>query len=110
VPTADVESLLIDMVYTIAGILLALALGMCVLAFPFVLWMISRDRRATRPASNGHHKPASTLQAERSRAKLGKKPRQSDGLRVRQPLYVDRVAYIILALNVRRLECTRRAL
>jgi hypothetical protein len=31
------------MIYAIAGILLILAVGMCVVAFPFVLWMLFGD-------------------------------------------------------------------
>ena len=55
-----------DMVYTIAGILLILVLGICVVAFPFVLWMLfgdgprsrharhtSRRRRTGSPGSSG---------------------------------------------------------
>jgi len=49
------------MINTIAGILLALAVGMCVVAFPFVLWMLfgnngprSRPmRHIARPRENG---------------------------------------------------------
>jgi hypothetical protein len=49
------------MIDTIAGILLILAVGMCVVAFPFVLWMLfgnngprSRPmRRIARPRENG---------------------------------------------------------
>jgi hypothetical protein len=48
------------MVYTIAGILLVFVVGMCVVAFPFVLWMLfgngprSRHTRYTsRPRGNG---------------------------------------------------------
>jgi len=49
------------MINTIAGILLILAVGMCVVAFPFVLWMLfgnngprSRPmRHIARPRENG---------------------------------------------------------
>jgi hypothetical protein len=49
------------MIYAIAGILLILAVGMCVVAFPFVLWMLFGDngprsrpvRRIARPRENG---------------------------------------------------------
>jgi hypothetical protein len=59
--TPDSENLAeADMVYTMAGILLILAVGMCVVAFPFVLWMLfgdgprSRHKRYTsRPHGNG---------------------------------------------------------
>lgn len=49
-----------EMVDTMAGILLVLAVGMCVVAFPFVLWMLfgdgprSQHRRYTsRSRGNG---------------------------------------------------------
>ena len=42
------------MINTIAGILLILAVGMCVVAFPFVLWMLfgsePQAKHATAPA------------------------------------------------------------
>ena len=38
-----------EMIYTIAGILLVVALGMCVVAFPFVLWMLFGDGSRSRP-------------------------------------------------------------
>jgi hypothetical protein len=38
-----------EMVYTMAGILLVLAVGMCVVAFPFVLWMLFGDGPRSRP-------------------------------------------------------------
>jgi hypothetical protein len=48
------------MVNQIAGILLVVALGMCVVAFPFVLWMVFSSgprfrpmRRISRPRDNG---------------------------------------------------------
>jgi hypothetical protein len=37
-----------DMVDTMAGILLVLAVGMCVVAFPFVLWMLFGDGPRSR--------------------------------------------------------------
>ena len=47
-----------NMLETMAGILLILAVGMCVVAFPFVLWMLFSDGRSrhkrytTRPRGN----------------------------------------------------------
>jgi hypothetical protein len=48
------------MVNTIAGILLVMAVGMCVVAFPFVLWMLfgtgprsGHKRHSPRPHGNG---------------------------------------------------------
>ena len=48
------------MVNQIAGILLVVALGLCVIAFPFVLWMLFSNgprlrpvRRIARPRENG---------------------------------------------------------
>jgi hypothetical protein len=37
------------MFYKITGILLVVALGMCVVAFPFVLWMLFGDGSRSRP-------------------------------------------------------------
>ena len=49
-----------DMFNTVVGILLILIVGMCVVAFPFVLWMLFGDgprsrhtRHASRPRGNG---------------------------------------------------------
>ena len=49
-----------DMFNTIVGILLVLVVGMCVVAFPFVLWMLFGDgprsrhtRHTSRPRGNG---------------------------------------------------------
>ena len=38
------------MIDAIAGILLVLVAGICVLAFPFVLWMLFGDAPRSRPA------------------------------------------------------------
>jgi hypothetical protein len=49
-----------DMFNTVVGILLILIVGMCVVAFPFVLWMLFGDgprsrhtRHTSRPRGNG---------------------------------------------------------
>ena len=49
-----------DMFNTAVGILLILVVGMCVVAFPFVLWMLFGDgprsrhtRHTSRPRGNG---------------------------------------------------------
>ena len=49
-----------DMFNTVVGILLILVVGMCVVAFPFVLWMLFGDgprsrhtRHTSRPRGNG---------------------------------------------------------
>ena len=49
-----------DMFNAAVGILLVLIVGMCVVAFPFVLWMLFGDgprsprmRRTSRPRGNG---------------------------------------------------------
>ena len=51
---------LTDMFNTAVGILLILVVGMCVVAFPFVLWMLfgdaprsRRTRRTSRPRGDG---------------------------------------------------------
>ena len=54
-----------DMFDTAVGILLVLVVGMCVVAFPFVLWMLFGDgprsrhtRHTSRPRGNGIRVPA----------------------------------------------------
>jgi hypothetical protein len=37
------------MIYTIAGVFLIVAVGMCVVAFPFVLWMLFGNGPRSRP-------------------------------------------------------------
>jgi hypothetical protein len=93
------------MVDKIIGILLVVALGMCVVAFPFVLWMLfgsgprSRPMRyISRQRENGATE-FSVWSEDRKKSPAGVRR----GWRVRRPLYVERVTKIILALNVRRL-------
>src|SRR5512142_1023797 len=65
-----------DMFNTVVGILLVLIVGMCVVAFPFVLWMLFGDgprsrhtRHTSRPRGNGA--PGSS-----AGEKIAKKPRR----------------------------------
>jgi hypothetical protein len=93
------------MVYKTAVILLVVALGMCVVAFPFVLWMLfgngprSRPMRyISRPRENG------TTDLSGWSEDRKKKPRQgTTGLESEATSKLERVTKIILALNVRRL-------
>jgi len=93
------------MIYTLAGILLVGALGMCVVAFPFVLRMLfgngprSRPMRyISRPRENGTT-DLSGWSEDRKKAPPG-----YDGAAEQGDLYVWRgVTKVIVALNVRRL-------
>jgi hypothetical protein len=86
------------MIDTIAGILLILAMGACVVAFPFVLWMLFASgprhhaRRISGRRGNGF---ARLSEARKKKPRLG-----TTGLKSKATSIVERVSNTIIAGTV----------